>query len=280
MSSTTSHPEADLATLRWLMELGADEAIGDSAIDRYALPAKLASRAVPAGSERSSAGVGQPTPVAAAVAAAAPPLHAVQPDHLGMAAELAAQCTTLEALRQAVEAFEGCALKRGARNTVFCDGNPAADLMIIGEAPGRDEDSSGRPFVGASGQLLDKMLAAIGISRTSTAAKSACYITNVLPWRPPQNRDPSADEAAMMLPFLRRHITLAEPKVIVLLGNVPARALLGATMGITKLRGQWAEVEGRPALHMLHPAGLLRNPINKRMAWADLQALRARLDEV
>jgi len=279
MNMGTSHPAADLATLRWLIELGADEAIGDSAINRYELPTKPAARAVHAGSEPPSIGPGQPNPQPGGTAPITAPLHAIQPDASLMAAELAAGCMTLEALQRAVEGFEGCALKKGARNTVFSDGNPAADLMIIGEAPGRDEDLVGKPFVGASGQLLDKMLAAIGIARGSTDAASACYITHVLPWRPPQNLDPSGDEVAIMLPFLRRHIELANPKVLVLLGNAPARVLLNTAQSITKLRGQWADVMGRPALAMLDPDGLLRNPINKRFAWADLLALQARMKE-
>ncbi|MEO1097401.1 MAG: uracil-DNA glycosylase, partial [Bacteroidota bacterium] len=151
------------------------------------------------------------------------------------------------------------------------DGTAGARVMIIGEAPGRDEDREGKPFVGRAGQLLDKMLGAIGLSRDESV-----YITNVLPWRPPQNRDPKPDEIAMMQPFLHRHITLADPDVLVVVGNHACQALLGKR-GITRLRGDWTEARGKPALPMFHPAYLLRNPAAKREAWADLLSLQARL---
>ena len=149
--------------------------------------------------------------------------------------------------------------------------------MIVGEAPGRDEDRQGRPFVGAAGQLLDKMLAAIGLARDHADAARAVYITNILPWRPPSNRDPDPAEVAMMLPFLKRHIDLASPDVLVLMGNHACHALLGRR-GITRLRGGWTKALGRPALPMLHPAYLLRQSAAKRDAWSDLLSLRARLD--
>ncbi|MVX50963.1 uracil-DNA glycosylase, partial [Rhodobacter sphaeroides] len=188
----------------------------------------------------------------------------------------AAAAPTLEALREAMAAYDHCDLKRGARNTVFSDGHPAARLMLIGEAPGREEDAAGRPFVGRAGQLLDRMFAAIGLSRTSPDAETALYITNVMPWRPPQNRDPSAEEVAMMTPFLARHVELAAPDLIVVTGNTACAALLGRT-GITRLRGRWAEAWGRPVMPMCHPAYLLRNPEAKREAWADLLEVKARL---
>jgi uracil-DNA glycosylase len=174
-----------------------------------------------------------------------------------------------------MEAFEHCELKRGARNMVFSDGTPGARVMIVGEAPGRDEDREGRPFVGRAGQLLDKMLAAIDMGRSHETAP--VYITNVLPWRPPQNRDPKPDEIAMMKPFLARHIALAKPEVLVIVGNWSAQALLGKR-GITRLRGQWTEAQGLPALPMFHPAYLLRSPEFKREAWADLLELKAKLN--
>ena len=144
--------------------------------------------------------------------------------------------------------------------------------MIIGEAPGREEDREGRPFVGRAGQLLDRMLAAIDLSRSENA-----YITNVMPWRPPQNREPSPEEIAMMLPFLKRHVELAEPELLILMGNISCQAVLGRR-GITRLRGHWDKAWEKPAIPMFHPAYLLRQPHMKKQAWADLLAVRARLN--
>jgi uracil-DNA glycosylase family 4 len=172
--------------------------------------------------------------------------------------------------------FEGCELRHGARNLVFSDGNPEARVMIVGEAPGRDEDIQGKPFVGRAGQLLDAMLSAIGLSRTAEDASHAVYITNMLPWRPPQNRDPTPEEISMLQPFVRRHVELAAPEVLILMGNWACFGLLGKR-GITRMRGTWEEALGRPALPMFHPAYLLRNPAAKREAWADLLSLKAKL---
>ncbi len=183
---------------------------------------------------------------------------------------------TLENLNKAIAAFPHCELRDGARNTVFADGNPVARVMVIGEAPGRDEDLQGKPFVGRAGQLLDRMFDAIGMSRTETDPKRALYITNILPWRPPGNRDPKPEEMGMMLPFIHRHIELANPDFVVLTGNISCQALLGRR-GITKLRGNWVDVLNRPVLPMFHPAYLLRNPRAKREAWADLLSLQSRL---
>ncbi|HEV8680314.1 MAG TPA: uracil-DNA glycosylase [Stellaceae bacterium] len=203
-------------------------------------------------------------------------------ESLGEAAQsaraLAAGAPTIAALGALVAQFDGCSLKRTATNTVFIDGNPAAPVMIIGEAPGADEDRIGRPFVGRSGQLLDRMLAAIGLDRTTV------QITNVIYWRPPGNRKPTSAEIAACLPFVLRHIALARPRVLVLSGATAASALLPTTDGITRLRGRGFElaVPGLdrpvPTLPMFHPAFLLRAPERKREAWRDLLALKARLD--
>jgi DNA polymerase len=188
---------------------------------------------------------------------------------------LARAAQSLPELKAALEAFEGCALKRSATNTVFADGNPANRIMFIGEAPGRDEDRQGLPFVGRAGKLLDKMLAAIRLDRTKV------YITNVLNWRPPDNRDPSPEEAAMCLPFLRRHIELVNPEVMILLGAVSVRHVMGRHDGIMKTRGRWLEynVQGRmvPVMPTLHPAYLLRQPAHKKLAWRDLQAIEDKI---
>ncbi|MEP6269526.1 MAG: uracil-DNA glycosylase, partial [Paracoccaceae bacterium] len=188
---------------------------------------------------------------------------------LAQAAANAAQ--DIEGLREALTAYPHCDLRKGARSLVFSDGVPGSRVMIIGEAPGRDEDREGKPFVGRAGHLLDKMLNAIDLSRDSNV-----YITNVLPWRPPQNRDPKPEEIAMMRPFLERHIALAKPDFLMIMGNISCQALLGKR-GITRLRGNWADAMNIPAIPMFHPAYLLRNPAAKREAWADLLSLKARL---
>ena len=185
--------------------------------------------------------------------------------------------TTLEDLKSALQAFDGCALKKTASNLVFADGNPAADIMLIGEAPGRDEDRMGLPFVGAAGQLLDRMLKSIGMDRQNV------YITNILPWRPPGNRTPSPEETQLLWPFLRRHIQLKAPKIIFALGGSSAKLLLNTQTGILKLRGQMQEIDFSdagdgslliPVLPSLHPAYLLRAPNMKKQAFLDLLQLQ------
>lgn len=243
-----------LAALTWQLEAGVDEAILDAPQDRFAENVKK-----PVAAPQKTAGAAVTMPVETPTTV------------------LADQAPDLEGLRRAMAEFDGCALKKGAKNLVFADGLAGAHVMIVGEAPGRDEDAQGKPFVGRSGQLLDLMFAAIGLSRTAEDPSAALYITNTLPWRPPQNRDPQADELAMMLPFLKRHIQLAKPRLLVAMGNPANRALLQTTTGITRLRGQWQEVVGIPVMPMFHPAALLRDPLKKREAWADLLAVRARL---
>ncbi|WP_299141891.1 uracil-DNA glycosylase [uncultured Tateyamaria sp.] len=245
-----------LAALAWQIELGADECIADTPVDRYAVPAAVAKPVAPDSPGK--------------VAVAPMPVQD-RFDPVAVAQEAADAAQTLDELRTALGAFQHCELKRGARNLVFSDGVAGARVMIVGEAPGRDEDMQGKPFVGRAGQLLDKMLAAIGLSRGENV-----YITNVLPWRPPQNRDPKPEEIAMMQPFLNRHIALAAPDVLMVMGNHSCQALLGKR-GITRLRGDWTQAQGRQALPMFHPAYLLRNPAAKREAWADLLSLQARL---
>ena len=241
--------------LDWQLEAGVDECIQDAPVDRFAM-----TQAAPR--------TGKVPPDAPA--ASAPP---AREDPVDVARRAAEAAQDRDALRAALAAYPHCQLKRGARNLVFADGVPGAPVMIVGEAPGRDEDRTGQPFVGRAGQLLDRMLEAIELTRTRDV-----YITNVLPWRPPQNRDPNADEIAMMKPFVLRHIALAAPKVLVVMGNISCQALLGRK-GITRLRGSWDRVCDLPALAMFHPAYLLRNPAAKRAAWADLLALQEHLDD-
>jgi DNA polymerase len=173
-------------------------------------------------------------------------------------------------------AFPHCPLKQGARQLVFADGRPGARVMIVGEAPGREEDEQGKPFVGRAGRLLDRMFAPVGLARDAPSPPEALYITNILPWRPPQNRDPRPEEIAMMTPFLERHVALAGPELLIAMGNISCQALLGRR-GITRLRGTWAQALGLPCLPMFHPAYLLRNPAAKREAWADVLEVAARL---
>lgn len=249
-----------LALLDWHIEMGADEAICDEPINRLAV---VEDALEPKRVEKVEAAPARSTPI-------------IESPAVDVAKASAAASTSLDALQQNMAQFDHCDLKRGAKSLVFSDGNPDADVMIVGEAPGRDEDIQGKPFVGRAGQLLDKMFQAIGLSRTSEEATQAVYITNVLPWRPPQNREPTPEETAMLLPFLKRHIELANPKVLVLMGNASCNALLGRR-GITRLRGTWVEAEDRPVLPMFHPAYLLRNPLAKREAWHDLLMLQAKL---
>lgn len=251
------------------MESGADEAILDAPVNRYELATAV-----------SPPDVGQSPAVAKAAIPTSPAVSDPKDQLAAAVAEarrMAGSVSDLPRLAAAIGAYAHCELKLGARNTVFSDGDPAARVMIIGEAPGRDEDIRGKPFVGRAGQLLDRMLAAIGLDRASSERDQAVYITNVLPWRPPGNRTPDPGEIAMMLPFLERHVELVAPEFVVLMGNTPCQAVLGRA-GITRIRGNWTEALSRPVLPMFHPAYLLRQPLAKRDAWADLLSLRARLD--
>ena len=251
MESALNHHTAR-ALLEWQIELGATDAIGDAPIDRYALPDKA--------------------PKAKNAPVAEPPKKPEIIDAVAIAKQVAKASGSLESLRDAMEAFDLCSLKRGARQLVFADGVPGARTMIITEPPDRDEDREGKPFVGRVGQLLDRMLAAIDMNRTKNV-----YITSVLPWRPPQNRDPKPEDIGMMKPFLERHVALAKPEVLVVMGNVSCQAMLGKR-GISRLRGQWTQALELPVIPMFHPASLLRQPRLKREAWADLLDLKRRLE--
>lgn len=243
------------AALDWQIELGADEAICNGFIDRTQTPPPA---------KKSAA-----KPVQLAASTSLP------------TADAAAKCPDLESLKAAI-AEHPHPLKDGARNCVFADGNPAARIMIVGEAPGRDEDLQGLPFVGRSGQLLDKMLASIGLDRKADDVQKAVYIANILPWRPVANRTPSVDEAGEYRPFIDRHIALIDPAIVITMGNVSTKTLLETKTGIMRMRGKWTEAElgnaTRPVLPMLHPAYLLRQPQDKRHAWADLLSLKAKIE--
>lgn len=283
MAPTLNDRDTLADILAFHVEAGVDVALGEEPMDRFtesaaersaaAGRAALAPSAESAPTPRPAASVqATPRPATPALAGEAPP----PPDLAAVEArEAAMSAPTLEALETLLEKFDGCPLKHTATRLVFADGNPQARLMLVGEAPGRDEDIEGKPFVGRSGKLLDRMLAAIGIDRTTA------YIANVVPWRPPGNRTPTPQETAICLPFIRRQIELANPDVLVCLGGPSAQTLLGIRDGITKARGRWMEYDTGsrviPALATFHPAYLLRSPLGKRMAWRDMLAIEARL---
>jgi len=268
---------ADL--LAFYAEAGVDEPLEEQSIDRF--QERATQRTATPAVEQIPAAVRpavEPKPSLPAPATPRAMPSAAVPDEAQamLARELAAAANTLDELRAAMQAFEGCNLKFTAKQLVFADGNPEADLMLVGEAPGRDEDIEGLPFVGRSGQLLDRILAAIGRDRKSA------YIANVIPWRPPGNRTPTPHETEICRPFIERQIELAKPKVLVTLGGPSAKTLLHATDGILRLRGTWkvhrtASGVEVPAMPTLHPAYLLRNPAHKKLAWRDFLEIKKRL---
>lgn len=289
-----THPSTALtdreafARLSLMVEAGVSEALGEVAQNRYVLSAEMdvepeeaALPLAPVAARASPSRAPLRAPLAApgfgeAPAARAPTTIPLADSQMVQSArDIAAACQSLEALREALERFEGCSLKHTAKNLVFADGNPQARIMLIGEAPGRDEDLEGRPFVGPSGQLLDKMLAAIGLDR------GLVYIANTLPWRPPGNRPPTSAEISICEPFIQRQIELVDPAMLVCLGGVASKQMLKSDLGIMKLRGRWMnyEISGRnvPVLPLFHPAYLLRQPAQKRLAWRDLLMLKARI---
>ena len=262
------HENSARDLLDFYIEAGADALVGEKPVDRFATAdAVLPARAPIAATVRAE-------PATSAASPVAPPA----PDEAAMAARNAAKrVATLDELRAVLDGFEGCALKTTATQLVFADGNPQARLMFVGEAPGRDEDIEGLPFVGRSGKLLDRMLAAIGLDRTSV------YIANIVPWRPPGNRTPTPQESQICLPFISRQIELADPDILVCLGGPSAQTLLGIKEGITKTRGRWftfntgkREIRAMPTFH---PAFLLRSPLQKRLAWRDFLAIKKALSE-
>lgn len=279
MEPTQPNPQQDalLAALAWQIELGVDECIAEAPLNRFEEIAKAPSLK----SAQISAKASAPTPLPVVKKARPTPDEDNLSGAVAEARRVASVAETLDQLRAAMEGFDGCPLKLGARNTVFADGNAGAKVMFVGEAPGRDEDREGKPFVGRSGQLLDRMLAAIGLDRTSDDPEKAAYITSVMPWRPVGNRVPSTDEAVMLWAFLERHIQLAAPDYLVALGKSPSAALLETPLENTRMRGRWvspARAGGRPLLLTFHPDYLLRHPMEKSKSWRDLLSLRAVLD--
>ena len=254
-----------LSQLEWQYYAGADEAIGEVPNLRSWGASTIMARGKPTAAMPN---VQPQKPTSAPVLEAAAE-HRPAP----------VQAQSVEELREALTKFDGCALRKTAMNLVFSDGNPLSSIMLVGEAPGADEDRQGKPFVGVSGQLLDQMLAGVGLNRENT------YISNVIFWRPPGNRSPTDSEIAACLPFVERHIALIKPKVLVLLGGVAAKTLLRTKDGITRIRGRWvdyqtADGETIPCLPIYHPAFLLRQPASKRQAWNDLLLLIKKVNEI
>lgn len=266
------------AALQWHIDAGADEALADGPVNST-VPIKAS-----------------PVPAAPHSPAHAVPTTSEDADMAGThelkakAQQAAAAATTLEELRTAITAFDGLDIRRTATNMVFCDGNPRAPVMLVGEAPGADEDRMGRPFVGVSGQLLDRILKCIGLDRTEEDPGKAVYISNILNWRPPGNRTPTPAEIDVCLPFIARHIALAQPKILILCGGVSAKALLGTDSSVSRLRGSWHDYAPRtegidgsspiPAIATYHPAYLLRTPSQKKAVWQDMLMLQEKRREM
>jgi uracil-DNA glycosylase len=281
MSSTNDSIDLDQTaceaaeTLRWWVRAGVAEALDDTPHNRFADSSDGERRGAPSASEpiRQSA----PAPFETGSRAPQNVRGGKSPDSAEMTARaLAEAAPDLETLQSVIADFDGCALRRTATQLVFADGVPGSPIMFVGEAPGGEEDRIGRPFVGRAGQLLDRMLSAIGLDRQTV------YIANVVPWRPPGNRTPTPQETQICLPFIERQIDLADPEYLVCLGGSAVRALLAVQGGILRTRGSWFAYpcqNGReiPALAMLHPAFLLRQPAHKRFAWADMRALASAL---
>lgn len=275
----TGDKGALIGALAWQVEAGADETIGETPLVRYRSAREIVETPRSAKPAQVSPANAVPGPRATTLASTANPRGLGPATEATRAArELAAAARTVEELKEALRAFDGCPLKETATNLVFGDGNPNAKVMLVGEAPGADEDRQGKPFVGVSGQLLDRMMAWIGLDRRQF------YITNVIYWRPPGNRSPTAAEIAACLPFVERHIELVDPEILVLIGNASTKTLLGRNEGIMRLRGQWFQYQTPrmarpiPARAFYHPAYLLRTPAQKREAWRDLLELKQRLE--
>lgn len=252
--------------LAWHIAMGVDEAIADEPIDRFNAPAPTPVQVnVPAQKQKAS-----PVPVTARPAQATSGAGAIA------AATAAEACNTIEELRKALEGFDGGLLKRSAKSTVFSDGICGAPLMIVGDLPGSEEDQNGKPFLGAPGQLLDKMLNAISCNRSDNT-----YLTNFVPWRPLGNTKPNAEILSMCKPFIERHIELAKPKIVVLMGGIPAKTLLNTEDSISRLRGKWKKLSlsgvDFDTLPMVHPSYLISQPLQKRAAWQDLLSIREKL---
>lgn len=250
--------------LQWHIDAGADEVLADAPVDATAMPA-LADLPVLAD---------LPPARNTAIPARAPAATEGTAAAVAEARKLAAAAQSLDELRAAIAGFDGLGLRKTATNLVFADGNPAAAVMLVGEAPGADEDRQGKPFVGVSGQLLDRILGCIGLDRAASDPLQSLYISNILNWRPPGNRTPTDAEVDISRPFILRHIELVRPRVLIFCGGVAAKGLLQSTESISRLRGKWHDFNGVPALATYHPSYLLRTPAQKKAVWADMLTLQ------
>ncbi|MBN9002131.1 MAG: uracil-DNA glycosylase [Rhizobiales bacterium] len=268
---TAEPPPTARELLAFYLEAGVDCALLDEPPNRLLDP-----EIVPPPAAVPSPSANRPAPAPVTMARAPAPAAPAPDVAIASAREAARTAPTLEALRTLLETFDGCALKQTATRLVFADGNPQARIMFVGEAPGRDEDLEGIPFIGRSGKLLDRMIGAVGLDRTTA------YITNVIPWRPPGNRDPSPQETQICLPFIKRQIELVDPDVLVCLGKPSSQAVLELKDGIMRTRGRWHNYDTGTrtirAMATFHPAYLLRQPIHKRLAWQDLRAISKALN--
>lgn len=277
---------AHFAALQWHIDQGIDDVLADT-------PGGLAMRSLDDSmiGKEEKASVAKSSPIPPSITNHQTSGHPIQgtPELRNEAIRLVHEARNLEELREALARFEGIAIRKTATNLVFCDGNPLSPVMLVGEAPGADEDRLGRPFVGVSGQLLDRILKCIDLDRTQTDPERAIYISNILNWRPPGNRTPTPQEIELSLPFIERHIALVKPRLLIFCGGVSAKALLNTNDGISKLRGRWhnykpqtpgLDIPPIPAIATYHPAYLLRTPGQKRAVWQDMLALAEKRREL
>ncbi|NQZ14274.1 MAG: uracil-DNA glycosylase [Alphaproteobacteria bacterium] len=263
------------ATLQWYLDNGVDEILGEEPIDRTQMPV-----IEPVLAQKQPQSTVAPPLATAAMPQQSPADLMGAAEAMSKARELAQGCNSAEELKKAIADFDGLSIKKTAMNMVFCDGNPKAPIMLIGEAPGADEDRQGKPFVGVSGQLLDRILASIGLDRQEEDPLKSVYISNILNWRPPGNRTPSQSEIDISLPFIKRHIELIEPKILILLGGVSGKAILDRSESISRLRGTFHDFNGVQTIATYHPAYLLRTPAQKRAVWQDMLMINAKRKEM
>lgn len=282
--------KAAITAMEWYLDNGVDEALGEEprGITPISMPTAPAVAQIREPAQESYAPTPSVIPMPANQIISAAPL--AKAESRAEAVRLAAAANTLDELREAIKSFDGLDIKRTATNLVFSDGNPKAPIMLVGEAPGADEDRLGKPFVGVSGQLLDRIFKCIGVDREQDDPNRSIYIANILNWRPPGNRTPSPSEIEISLPFIERHIALVQPKLLILCGGVSAKALLGAGDSISKLRKSWRTYEtlspdigakvSIPAICTYHPSYLLRTPTQKKAVWEDMLTLDAKRTEL